>query len=501
MQQAVLVAWLGAWAVVLTSAMVLVSPRVPQRWVNPHVRLLWLPVAVSLAGVSATDSATVWGPWRADRLGWFMALYISLLSVIIQTFSVRYLHGDRAYRGYFAGLTWVTGAATVTWMSDNLAVFACGWTLMGACLTALVALKREWAPARAVAVLCAKRFLLSAAAVGTAALWLGIVSGSWRMSIALAHAPQIALWERVGISGLLILAALIQAGGWPFQRWLMESAVTPTPVSAVMHAGLVNAGGLLLTRTAPLFDRSGMGPHVALLVLAWVSVLLGTGILLVHVDYKRQLVASTMAQMGLMLCQCALGAYDAAVVHLVLHGFFKATLFLRSGSVVPRPQRRTAASAARPGSWLVFGFVLAVVLGGAYWAIAPGEPARLLSALFLGAGAMLGWRQLFAVREGRWLGVGAIILAVLAAEGVRTWLTGFVRDALSTAWAPPDALPVFAFLLFAGGALGFALLSARPGSRAFARLYMWLVHFGEPRLEAMEPHPRYLATYVKEGSL
>ena len=125
---------------------------------------------------------------------------------------------------------------------------------------------------------------------------------------------------------------MIPAAQWPFQRWLLDSVVAPTPVSAVMHAGIVNAGGMMLTRFSPLL--SGDVAQIVLLVLSSISVLIGTGMMLVQVDYKRQLVGSTIAQMGFMLFQCALGAYLAAIIHAVLHGIFKSTLFLQAGSAI-----------------------------------------------------------------------------------------------------------------------------------------------------------------------
>ena len=79
-----------------------------------------------------------------------------------------------------------------------------------------------------------------------------------------------------------------------------------------------------------------MDLHYHYYILSSISVLLGSGISLVQVDYKRQLVGSTMSQMGFMLVQCALGVYSAAIIHLILHGIFKATLFLQSGSIVKR---------------------------------------------------------------------------------------------------------------------------------------------------------------------
>ncbi|MCL6548258.1 MAG: hypothetical protein K6T30_05040, partial [Alicyclobacillus sp.] len=108
--------------------------------VRLHTGLLWLPIAASLAGLTLAPPAAAWGPWRLDRLGWCVSLYIALLSLIIQTFSIRYLHGDRAYPRYFTGLTWVTAAAAATWMSGDLAWFACGWAAMGLFLTLLIGL-------------------------------------------------------------------------------------------------------------------------------------------------------------------------------------------------------------------------------------------------------------------------------------------------------------------------------------------------------------------------
>ncbi|MCL6637450.1 MAG: NADH dehydrogenase subunit 5 [Alicyclobacillus sp.] len=531
------VAWAMAWLAVLLNGTWLglfppATPRFQARLVRLHTGLLWLPVTISLAGWVFAAPLTAWGPWRLDRLGWFMSLYISLLNLLIQTFSVRYLQGDRAYPRYFGGLTWLTAAAAATWMSGHLALLAVGWTAMGLALTALVSLKREWAPARAVARLCGKTFFASSTAVAVAVVWLAHVSGSWQVDRALAQVSTFAPGARYGICGLLLLAALLQAGGWPFQRWLLESAVTPTPVSAVMHAGLVNAGGLLLTRMSPLLDQSGVGPHLVLLLLAWLSVVLGTGVMLVQTDYKRQLVASTMAQMGLMLTQCALGAYDAAVVHLVLHGLFKATLFLRAGSVVPRPERASLGPAASLPSAadrrLHVGLLLACLLGAAYWLIAPAEPARALSGLFLGAGWVLTWRQLATVREGRWLGLGGMVFAVLVAEGLRMRLSALVQAALQTShptqpgWpVSPDpaaahvlvgvsggpagfpglVLAATAWLLYACGAGVFAWCLARPTSPCSIRLYLGLVHLGEPRPQALEAHPRYLANYAEEATL
>ena len=137
-----------------------------------------------------------------------------------------------------------------------------------------------------------------------------------------------------------------------------------------MHAGLVNAGGIMLTRFSPLFM---MILHKSFYLFSSISVLIGTGISLVQVDYKRQLVGSTIAQMGFMLIQCALGAYLAAVIHLILHGLFKATLFLQAGSSVQRFGVVNQSNEKMSNLWIIVGRVLGVFIAITFWFMTSGE--------------------------------------------------------------------------------------------------------------------------------
>lgn len=111
---------------------------------------------------------------------------------------------------------------------------------------------------------------------------------------------------------------------------------------------------------SPIFDNSIA--LTILLIISSISVLIGSGISLVHVDYKRQLVGSTMSQMGFMLVQCAMGVYSAAIIHLILHGIFKATLFLQSGSVVRRFNIPTPPNIKKSYGWIILGRALAVII-------------------------------------------------------------------------------------------------------------------------------------------
>ena len=209
-------------------------------------------------------------------------------------------------------------------------------TLLG--LTLIIRLKKEWQVAKHAAFHMGVLFTISWLLLLFAILWVSGATGHWQLSQVMIQdqlSGDLESWERTCIQLLLIFSVVIPAAQWPFQRWLLDSAVAPTPVSAVMHAGIVNAGGILLTLFAPLFNGGSLA-QIILLILAGISVLLGTGIMFVQVDYKRQLVGSTIAQMGFMLIQCALGAYSAAIIHAVFHGLFKSTLFLRAGSAFIR---------------------------------------------------------------------------------------------------------------------------------------------------------------------
>lgn len=488
----------AAVGMVLISSLLLLDRRVPLCYVRVHVGMMLLPIAVALAGLIFANHHAVVGLWRSDMLGWFMALFILTLGWIIERFCLHYLHGDRAYRKYFTLLTFTVSAAALTWLGNDIRLLILFWGLPLLGLTQLTRLKKEWRPARMTAARMAAVFSLSWLALFVAGLWLWSATGHSRLSLALSSESirHLEWWEKTGMNVLLVLAAIIPAGQWPFQRWLLESAVTPTPISAVMHAGLVNAGGLLLTRFSPLFN--GDVSQMLLIVLASISVLIGTGISFVQVDYKRQLVASTMAQMGLMLIQCALGAYVAAVIHLVLHGLFKATLFLQSGSVVPHPNQTIRLSQRLSKTWRFAGAVGGLIVGVTFLLMSPEENAKWLSALILGWSLAFAWERLAAFENGRMTSLLVLAGAAFASGAVHGGLMMLLHKTVPPNSSISVAAEATAVLMLAAGGLANIWLSTHRSSHMFARLYMWLVHMGEPRLESMESHPRYLADYLQK---
>ena len=147
----------------------------------------------------------------------------------------------------------------------------------------------------------------------------------------------------VGAAALLALAALLKSAQFPTHGWLTEVMETPTPVSALLHAGVINAGGFLLIRFA---DVMLLAPGVlaALVMIGGFTALFGSLVMLTQPAVKTSLAWSTVAQMGFMILQCGLALFPLALLHIIAHSLYKAHSFLASGGAVDR-----IAAAKRPG--------------------------------------------------------------------------------------------------------------------------------------------------------
>jgi NADH-quinone oxidoreductase subunit L len=132
---------------------------------------------------------------------------------------------------------------------------------------------------------------------------------------------------------LLFVGAMSKSAQFPLHIWLPRSLYAPTPVHALLHAGIINAGGFLLNRLAPLYGLSSTTLHVAF-VIGSLTAILGAAMMLAQNDIKKTLGFSTIGQMGYMIMECGLGAFSLAIFHLIAHGLFKATVFLNCGNVI-----------------------------------------------------------------------------------------------------------------------------------------------------------------------
>lgn len=486
---------------VLSGIMFLYS-RIPLAYVRVHLFLVALPPLVAFLGLLFAPKNIELGIWYSDILAWLMAFFVLIIGLIIQRYCVQYLMGDRSYRKYFTLFSITTSFASMAWLAGDVRIMVLSWgvTLIG--LTMLISLTSAWKVTRAAAKVTGKLFFIGWAALLLAVLWIAFLTGEWQYTAIFTEVnlAQINGWESFGINILIILAVMVPAAQFPFQRWLIESVAAPTPVSAIMHAGIVNAGGIILARFSPIFN--GDIATIILLLFASISVLIGAGISLVHVDYKRLLVGSTIGQMGFMLIQCAMGAYIPAIIHLILHGLFKATLFLRSGSAVRRFNVPSRANERMSYLWIISGRALAFAIGLGFWLIAPEEGYRLISGLILAWSLSVSWTQLVAFGEGNFGRVAGLVILVVVGS-VYFVVHRFFDNALHTmafhSVQPPMLIIVIVALILLVGSLMSTWVARNRSSVAFSIFYMWLVRIGDAKVETVERHPNYLKTYLTKG--
>ncbi|UWX55669.1 proton-conducting transporter membrane subunit [Maribacter litopenaei] len=179
-----------------------------------------------------------------------------------------------------------------------------------------------------------KYFLSGSFLLGIGLLIPAVYSNSTALSRWIATLDQIPNYALL-ISALCIIgAALIQSAIFPFHKWLLSSMTAPTPASALMHAGFVNGSGIILTLLAPIVIASNTLD--ILLIIGGLTALTAQFTKLIQVNVKQRLACSTIARMGFMIMQCGLGYFNAAITHLILHGFYKASLFLSSGEEIEK---------------------------------------------------------------------------------------------------------------------------------------------------------------------
>jgi NAD(P)H-quinone oxidoreductase subunit 5 len=331
---------------------------------------LWTGDGWAAAGVVAVDGLTVllWG-------------VVTFFSGIVHSYSRRYMAGSEHYERFFTRLFAFTLSVMVLVAADHVALFAAAWLAMGLVMADLIGTVRGWPQARAAAALARRSFLASSALLGVALATLSWATGTTTVSGIVANVAAVPRTVLLLSAGALLLAAMVQSALVPFHTWLLSSMTAPTPASALMHAGFVNAGGILLLRFAPVVTAEAWFMLLVVVVGA-TSALLGKLLKSVQTDVKRKLGCSTTGQMGFMIMQAGLGFFGAAITHLVLHGFYKAYLFLSSGSQVDHraPGKSTAGTPGLVGGAVT---VLAAVAGGALFAFITGKGTHLDGGLLL----------------------------------------------------------------------------------------------------------------------
>lgn len=315
----------------------------PQRGAQLFSFMIGMALICSLIGIFGHLNNKPFLGFKTDKIALLMSILIFFVSFIVHQFSIRYMAGDRIYRSYFLKLAAITASTIVMIFADNLVLFWIALVCSNSLLISLMIHKGEWSAARHSGILALKTLYSGSLALLISFFLMYQATGSSSIMVITTHVKQIPSVFLIVISGFLILSAFIQSAQWPFHPWLISSLNSPTPVSALMHAGLVNGGGFILIRFAPILLNDN---HLLLIlfVIGAITAILGTFWKLIQSDIKRMLANSTMAQMGFMMMQCGLGLFPAAVAHLCWHGLFKAYLFLNAGSALKAKKENMASS-------------------------------------------------------------------------------------------------------------------------------------------------------------
>ncbi|MFQ5580571.1 MAG: NADH-quinone oxidoreductase subunit L [Nitrospiria bacterium] len=280
-----------------------------------------------------------------DRLTAVMMVLVTSVSIVIHVFASRYLQEEPGYTRFYTLLSFITFVLLALVASPNLLMLFVFWQLLSWLLYLLLAYNITHFPSTQAAfktlIILRVGDIFFLGGVILAYLVFGTLDFSLLFERAAADPHSLLLLPGglltmdavTAITLLIFVGAMSKSVQFPLHVWLPDTMFAPSPVSALMHAGIVNSGGFLLNRLAPLYGLSVPSLHVAFAVGAFTT-LFGALIMLTVNDVKKMLGYSTIAQMGYMVMECGLGAFALAIFHFIAHGLFKATLFLGSASAI-----------------------------------------------------------------------------------------------------------------------------------------------------------------------
>jgi NADH-quinone oxidoreductase subunit L len=282
--------------------------------------------------------------WLLDPLTAGMLVMVTLVGTCIFVFSVGYMEKDENFDRFFTYLSFFSAAMLGLVISNSLILLFCSWELVGLASYLLIGF---WIHKPEAAAAAKKAFITTR--IGDIGFFLGLLWLYGRSGTLLFYDDGKGCLEPAALAGLgavtTFIALLVfcgaagKSGQFPLHVWLPDAMEGPTPVSALIHAAtMVAAGVFLVARMFPLFSFGAVnGTTPSLTVVVWIGVitsLMAALIALAQADIKRILAFSTISQLGLMMVSLGVGGVAAGIMHLIAHGFFKALLFLGSGSVI-----------------------------------------------------------------------------------------------------------------------------------------------------------------------
>jgi NAD(P)H-quinone oxidoreductase subunit 5 len=320
-----------------------------QRLWKTLIVLSWVALVFAISSLFFSSPLLDSLSWlRIDNLASGLILLVQLLGTVIASFSKRYLEGEFGQRRYVTALAAVLSAVHLLLLADHWLVLIAAWSIVGVALQHLLCFYSDRpfallaAHKKRIADRVADLLLITAAGMAWMTVGSGSLSDLWvyidreGMSIAL-HLCAICL----------VLAVILRTALLPVHGWLIQVMEAPTPVSALLHAGVVNLGGYILIRFSPLFEHA-MPANALLIIFGLSTSILAGFVMLTRISIKVRLAWSTVAQMGFIILECGLGLYTLAILHLVGHSLYKAHAFLSASMIVRQTRLQTMYGVIKP---------------------------------------------------------------------------------------------------------------------------------------------------------
>ena len=272
---------------------------------------------------------------QLDYVSGAMFVLVSTLALVVVRYSRSYLAGQKELDRYERSLMLTIAAVSLLVTSNHLAVLIVAWFVTDVGLHQLLTFYRT---RRQAIIVAHKKFLLSRVADAcfvSSIVIIGAEVGSLRIDVVNAFAQtngELSPTMHVA-TVLLVFGVLLKTAQLPFHGWMLQVMEAPTPVSALLHAGVVNIGGFVMIRLAPLMAHATIAQGI-LVGVGLFTTIAASLVMTTRPAVKGTLAWSTIGQMGFMLVQCGLGAWHLALMHLLAHSLYKAHTFLSSGSVV-----------------------------------------------------------------------------------------------------------------------------------------------------------------------
>lgn len=304
---------------------------------------------------------------RIDAMNVVLYTMITIIGFVVLRYSYTYLQGDQKFGLFIGRLSATIAFVQLFVLSGNILTLFLAWIGTSMALHHLILFYRERKKAQFAAK---KKFIL--ARIGDVTLFSGLAIlyttfGTGNLGVIFeslkSTSATIAPMRLEIAAGLFVVTAMLKSAQLPFHGWLVEVMEAPTPVSALLHAGLINAGPFLMIRMAYLLEAVQIAP-IVLFVVGTLTAIYGALVFTTQSSVKSALGYSSVAHMGFTMMLCGLGAYSAALLHLTAHSFYKAHAFLSSGSAIDRVQQSGIRAYTRTGkNGLMFaGIAIAFVI-------------------------------------------------------------------------------------------------------------------------------------------